>query len=102
MGRPSSQVRGPGGEGQIEPWEGLGDPSEPLWGSIALEAGGPRLPHLRVAHAKEKVPPHLALRQQEMLACPRRLVAAAGGCQGPCTDSWALVRGFRLFHWWAH
>lgn len=88
VGRPSSQVRGPGGEGRVSPLGGgLGDPSEPLWGPIALRLGGPRLPHLRVAHAEEKIPPHLALRQQEMLACPCRLVAAAGGCQGPCTDS---------------
>ena len=48
VGRPSSQVRGPGGEGRVSPqgW-GLEDPSEPLWGPIALRLGGPRLPHLR-------------------------------------------------------
>ena len=55
VGRPSSQVRGPGGEGRVSPLGGgLGDPSEPLWGPIALRLGGPRLPHLRrVAHTKE-------------------------------------------------
>lgn len=52
-------------------WEVLGCPTSAGW----------RTPRSRYPT------PHLALRQQEMLAWPSRLVAAAGGCQAPCTDS---------------